>query len=535
MTLVVIAVYALWMAIETDHNNAEVEEDTLLVFVVADQIFCGFFFLELAVRFGAFAKKLTCFSDSWFVFDFALVSLMVLETWLMKLVLVVGVGGGKGTNFLRNGALLRLARLLRLSRLFRMVRLLRMVPELVIIIKAIGSAMRSVMFILALLLVAVYVFGIAFTQLLKKTDVGDAYFPDVIESMHSLLMHGALLDSIATLMVLIKAENMMACILLYIFVTFSALTIMNMLIGMLCEVIATVAAVEKEAVLILTVKETLLMLFDKKFDKNHDQMLQKSEFHQMMEDRGAQKALLSLGVDPESLEQLVDIIFDDEELENPSITISKFMETASELRGANSATVKDLAILRKWSTDQFKAMTTVIKSEIATLRPLLDSSAASVKAPTVQPTSLKEASHGIAPPVSPAMCVNDLKPGVVTNLQDLSAFHSLKVKEMTHEMTADTEPEAWTIDATETRSNEVDKPLPGWALHGIELRRNALRREASLAPASEPDSPRVEQRLAVCGCFSRAAVCDGRPAFSQIEQPLGQPAEPTVPDSRTCC
>jgi hypothetical protein len=331
---------------------------------------------------------------------------------------------------------------------------------------------------------------------------------------------------------------MLACVLLYIFVTFSALTIMNMLIGMLCEVIATVAAVEKEAVLILTVKETLLMLFDKKFDKNHDELLQKSEFHEMLEDRGAQKALLSLGVDPDSLEQLVDIIFDDEE-ENPSITISKFMETASELRGANNATVKDLAILRKWSTDQFKAMSTTIKKEIATLRPLLDSSAASVKAPTVQPTGLKEASHGNAPPVSPAMCVNELKPGVVTNLNDLSAFRKPTLNELTSD-TADTETRSNDVDKpcvqlgwkTEmTRSNDVDKPLPGWAYNGIELRMGVhlgpLHGEAPLAPASEPDSEGVEQRVVVCNCCSPA---DGRPAFAQIQQPLGKPSDPTVPD-----
>ena len=45
----VILVYAIWMAVDTDKNDADVITDAHWVFFVAEQVFCTFFFAELAV------------------------------------------------------------------------------------------------------------------------------------------------------------------------------------------------------------------------------------------------------------------------------------------------------------------------------------------------------------------------------------------------------------------------------------------------------------------------------------------------------
>merc|ERR1719171_1285092 len=71
VTLSVIAVNAVWIGIDSDHNNAQPPE---LHFQVGDQFFCIFFTTELMVRFLAFKHKQDCLRDMWFKFDSVLVS-----------------------------------------------------------------------------------------------------------------------------------------------------------------------------------------------------------------------------------------------------------------------------------------------------------------------------------------------------------------------------------------------------------------------------------------------------------------------------
>merc|ERR1719174_2276958 len=114
---------------------------------------------------------------------------MVLETWAMPFIFLIQ-GGSNGSGALGNASILRIARLLRLSRMARVARLLRAMPELMILIKGMLSATRSVFFTLCLLMIIMYVFGIAFTQLCKDTDIEDDYFSSVAHSMYSLMMYG---------------------------------------------------------------------------------------------------------------------------------------------------------------------------------------------------------------------------------------------------------------------------------------------------------------------------------------------------------
>merc|ERR1712187_638276 len=95
---------------------------------------------------------------------------------------------------LSDASILRLFRLLRLSRMARMARLLRALPELMILIKAIFVAFRSVFFTLCLLAILIYVFAIAFVQLTRGTCIGQKYFAKVPHAMLSLLMMGNLPD-----------------------------------------------------------------------------------------------------------------------------------------------------------------------------------------------------------------------------------------------------------------------------------------------------------------------------------------------------
>merc|ERR1719359_2636482 len=114
--------------------------------------------------------------------------MMVMETWILNIVFFLLGESGRGG--LADASILRLVRLLRLTRMARMVRLLRAMPELMILVKGISVATRSVFFTLILLLIFIYIFGIAFTQLAKDTPLEEEYFTSVGVSMSTLLLRG---------------------------------------------------------------------------------------------------------------------------------------------------------------------------------------------------------------------------------------------------------------------------------------------------------------------------------------------------------
>merc|ERR1719399_1513747 len=108
--------------------------------------------------------------------------------------MIILTASGGGDSPLGGGtSILRLFRLLRLSRLTRM---LRSLPELLILIKGMATAMKSVAYVMALLVLITYVFAIAFTQLAVGTGVGDDLFANIAHSMYSLLIYATLLDDL---------------------------------------------------------------------------------------------------------------------------------------------------------------------------------------------------------------------------------------------------------------------------------------------------------------------------------------------------
>merc|ERR1719387_1080970 len=56
------------------------------------------------------------------------------------------------------------------------------------------AASRSVFYTLLLLLIILYIFGIAFTQLARNTPNEPEHFSDLTHSMYTLTFYGALLD-----------------------------------------------------------------------------------------------------------------------------------------------------------------------------------------------------------------------------------------------------------------------------------------------------------------------------------------------------
>merc|ERR1719265_2021099 len=158
--------------------------DSGTFFQFMEHAFCTYFTFEWVMRFMSFKIKRNGLKDGWFVFDSLLVFMMVMETWVL---LIVAASSGGGGSPLAGASMLRLFRLLRLSRLMRM---LRSLPELMILIKGMATAMKSVMYVMGLLVLLTYGFAIVFTQLAVNTEtIGEEFFPNVIISMYSLFIY----------------------------------------------------------------------------------------------------------------------------------------------------------------------------------------------------------------------------------------------------------------------------------------------------------------------------------------------------------
>lgn len=349
LTLTVIAVNALWISIDVDLNQATMLVDADPGFQVVDNLFCAYFVFEWAVRFGAFEVKANGLKDAWFVFDSVLCALMAGETWVLSLVMLMfgAASGGMG-----DASLLKAFKLVRLVRMARVIRLLNALPELMVVIKGMAVATRAVSCTVLLMLLIIYVFAVAFRQLSDDSAFGDKHWPNVPTTMRYLLLQGTAPDLYHPA-VEIWDENVFYALLFLFYILVVSITVMNMLVGVLVGVVNTVAAVEKEQLMVNFVQTNLCSLLEnQKIDRDNSGTISRDEFEDLIQLPEAMRSLTQMGVDVVGLVDLADFIFQDYHYKDREIPFADFMELIMQLRGSNQATVKDIVDLRKFITQE---------------------------------------------------------------------------------------------------------------------------------------------------------------------------------------
>jgi len=355
VTLFVIFLNCVWIAVDTDLNKADIMLQAHWSFQTVEHVFCIYFTFELLVRFLAFTDKTNCLLDAWFVFDGVLVLIMHLETFVMAGVLMAMDDAHSQQDTARDAShitVLRIGRLLRCLRMARLAKLLRSIPELFIFIKGMLFSARSVASTLSLLLVFLYIFGIAFTQLCKNTEVGAEHFPSVTASMYSLLLYGVFcLDYVEDVAGGLAEVQPLVAALYFVFVLLTAFTVMNMLIGVLCEVVSRVAAQEKEVSVLNHTKDKLRGIVEE-MDEDGNMLISKREFVRIIDSQAACCALNDVGVDVLGLIESADAIFEtDAAVDSPSkdiqLTFDEFIEIVLQLRGSSTSSIKDIVELRR--------------------------------------------------------------------------------------------------------------------------------------------------------------------------------------------
>eukprot|EP00933_Yihiella_yeosuensis_P039485 TRINITY_DN3352_c2_g1_i1.p1 TRINITY_DN3352_c2_g1~~TRINITY_DN3352_c2_g1_i1.p1 ORF type:complete len:806 (+),score=130.17 TRINITY_DN3352_c2_g1_i1:105-2522(+) len=381
--MAVVGLNSFWIGIEADYNTAPTLTQADVGFQLVEHAFCTFFFSELAIRFGAFRRKRHCVRDAWFCFDSTLVVLMVGETWILPitLILIGQTSGSKSqTDYGVKGlSILSTIRLLRLTRLGRIARLLRAVPEVLTLLKGIAAAMRSVFFTLILLLVLLYVFGVVFKTQSEEDEALRSMFPTVPAAMWVLLLSGTLLDGPSGPLNDVGATSPCLAMVFIVFIFLSSFMVLNMLIGILCDVVHQVALNEKEEAAVQYLKNTLLEILEC-HDKDNDRQIHRDEFELLMRNPEMHYILTRFGVNVVDLISLKDVLFEDKdaaieafegslcatrEFGSPvppgakplrKLSFGEFLEVVLRLRGGNAAMVTDIVELREYVRQRLDRM-----------------------------------------------------------------------------------------------------------------------------------------------------------------------------------
>lgn len=350
MTFLVIALNSLWIAVDTDYNKTDDLTKAQWEFQLAENLFCSFFALEITVRYKAFRNKRDAFRDGWFCFDLFLATLMVMSTWVMPMATILSGGGAGSSALLQNASIFRVLRLFRLARLGRLARLLKDIPELMVLSKGLVFAMRATFSTLCLLVLVIYVFAIIFTQTLAGTGAADGCFDTVLQSMNCLLLNGVFADQ-SSIVGQLLAVHWTYYVVVLVYLVIGSMTLLNMLIGVMCEVVQMVSDAEKETMMTQDLKDRIAAVL-KDADQNDDQEITHEEFSLMLQSQDAMQALSDANIDVVKLVDVVDCIFQDKD----SLDINDFVETVLTFRSDNTATVKDLIDSRRQIVAEIGAM-----------------------------------------------------------------------------------------------------------------------------------------------------------------------------------
>ncbi|CAE7681592.1 CATSPER1 [Symbiodinium pilosum] len=335
-TMTVILLNSVWIGIESTVNESALLINADPGIIAVENLLCVAFTVEIVIRFMAYKSKLRAIRDFWFIYDFFLAFFMVMETWVFFVILTVS--GGDLVLF--DSSIMRMLRLLRLTRVARIARMLRFLPEVMILVRAIGAALRSVILTVILGLMIVYIFAIALSQIAVDTPAGINYYSTLPQAMFSLIFHGCFNNDLASMARLSFQDDIIVGTLFAVFILIAPLTIMNLLLGVLVEVVRVVATAEQEGRVVRNLKEELH--WAKQALGTEGDTITQEEFIMLLQNDQAIGVLQDVGVDLVALVKDPNIIFDGD----PYIHFQDFLNEMLLLRGSNNATVKDLTVMK---------------------------------------------------------------------------------------------------------------------------------------------------------------------------------------------
>eukprot|EP00397_Hematodinium_sp_SG-2012_P005719 GEMP01005741.1.p1 GENE.GEMP01005741.1~~GEMP01005741.1.p1 ORF type:complete len:728 (+),score=89.63 GEMP01005741.1:327-2510(+) len=312
--LVVIVLNSAWIGFDIEYNPVYQRSTPFpqAIFIAGDNIFTALFFGEIMLRFWSYTRWQSFFVEpltrAWNWFDSILVIMMVTESWLIPLILLMS-GNDEEVQVPRALQPLRLLRLLRITRIFQLL------PELGMMVKSMVAALRSVSSTFTLAVCIMYVFSIIFTGWFLALDEDDqciitknfdktdqqvcfnTYFGTIPFSLMTCFQLLIFDDTFALIRPAFE-KNLLIGFLLILFLSLAAFTVLNMLIGVICEIVGTTTAEEKEKLL----KARVIHAFNE-IDCDASGTIDRAEF-----DGAARQLLVPLGLDENLVTRAFDVI-----------------------------------------------------------------------------------------------------------------------------------------------------------------------------------------------------------------------------------
>jgi hypothetical protein len=297
-----------------------------------------------------------------------MVMMMIAETWIMTLV-VWSIGFKEQSPF-GGTSILRIIRIVKMARISRMAKLFKAIPELVILLKGIGVAARSVSVFFVLWVIVIYVFAIVFRQLTEGEAIGDQYFRTIPDAMNTLLLDGILPETSELVHELADAKPYLFPLIL-LFILFASVTLMYMLLGVLVDVVSAIATTEKEGMTVIMLASSLRAAMED-LGRDPEHAISKREFQDLMVNQDIARICQNVDVDVVMMVDMVDVIFEAFEKEEKDMKFADLVDTLLKMRGHNQATVKDVKAGQKFIknlvTESYASMLEHVAKEFSQLR-----------------------------------------------------------------------------------------------------------------------------------------------------------------------
>jgi len=288
--------------------------------------------------------------------------------------------------------------------------LMKFVPEMAKLVKGMIKAARSVIFILIFLVLVMYVFAIIFTGTFSDRDVypltpycsferrsgqnetedcledgdfgelGQDLFATMGDSFMSLFTRGVLGDNLDETVQAIMDQSLLLMWVFFVFLIITFATLLNMLIGVVCEVISDAAAEEEEQESADLLKNTITDAFQE-IDANDDGLVCETEWMRISENPKVRETMEGLGIEPERMEERLEqmslMLFADpeeglvqapeEEAEDADqedrsgLTVEQLIERLNDMRPDQDANALDLELMKAQVTKDQKLFKSKLK------------------------------------------------------------------------------------------------------------------------------------------------------------------------------
>jgi len=168
-----------------------------------------------------------------------------------------------------------------------MSKLMRAIPEILIIIKGIKAAVKAVSWVAFLLLLVSFTWAIMLTNEYHQGHLSDdeledgsieTLFGNMGKSMLHLVVMGTILDDVTYCCDIIRASGDYHILLLFIiYILINSFTLLNMLVGILVEVVGATAEGEEKRIMEERAGESIRTIFTQ-MDKDSSGKISKDEF-----------------------------------------------------------------------------------------------------------------------------------------------------------------------------------------------------------------------------------------------------------------